>query len=325
MNLQYFEWKYDENPNTASPLGMVALHKGRVAGFRGYFANRFRIPEKGEPLIVLSPGDTCVHPDHWRKGLSVAMGKAAMDNYADEYKIFLNMTCSKASLPGYQRMGFYPLEKKVYISKYSLFGLIKCVLSAGGITRAETGRIALGEFGRILVSDRPKPLGMKSVVTGQDREGSKIELSQEENFFRWRFANRRNRYVFYYRMEGKSVLGYVVVGVSQNNRRGYILDCGETGSPAIAEILRYIIEARHYDMLSIYTFCLNDVLRETLRGLHFKTKSLARILERRVQGELPLLIRPVKEKYTEHDFYLGEMDMRKIENWSLKPICSDAV
>jgi hypothetical protein len=126
-------------------------------------------------------------------------------------------------------------------------------------------------------------------------------------------------------MEGKSVLGYVVVGVSPNNRRGYILDCGETGSRAIAEILRYIIEARHYDMLSIYTFCLNDVLRETLRGLHFKTKGLARILERRVQGELPLLIRPVKEKHTEHDFYVGEMDMRKIENWSLKPICSDAV
>jgi hypothetical protein len=33
-----------------------------------------------------------------------------------------------------------------------------------------------------------------------------------------------------------------------------------------------------------------------------------------------LLIRPVKETYTEQDFFIAGLDMRRIENWSLKPL-----
>jgi len=323
-NLPYFEWKYDNNPYSGSPLGIAALHEGRVVGFRGYFANRFKLCEKNEPFVVLSPGDTCVHPDHWRKGLSVAMGKAAMDEYAKECRMFLNMTCSKASLPGYQSMGFFPLAKKAYLSQHSILGLTKCIVSARSISPPEMKRITLGRFDHILVSDKPRPSEMRSVVVGQDRKGLGIELFQDEDFFRWRFGNPRNRYVYYYRMEGTRTLGYVVLGVSPNHRRGYILDFAEMGSQAIGEILGYIVRARHFDILSIYSFCVNDMLLKTLQGLGFKINSLARILERKLHGELPLLIRPVKETFTDRDFFIGEIDTRKIEHWSLKPICSDA-
>ena len=42
-NRSYFKWKYDDNPYTESPLGIMALYKGKVVGFRGYFATRFQI------------------------------------------------------------------------------------------------------------------------------------------------------------------------------------------------------------------------------------------------------------------------------------------
>ena len=41
-NRDYFKWKYDDNPYTEVPLGIVALYQGKVVGFRGYFATRFR-------------------------------------------------------------------------------------------------------------------------------------------------------------------------------------------------------------------------------------------------------------------------------------------
>ncbi len=42
-NLTYFEWKYEDNPYTETPLGIVVLHDGNVVGYRGYFACRFEV------------------------------------------------------------------------------------------------------------------------------------------------------------------------------------------------------------------------------------------------------------------------------------------
>ena len=75
----YFRWKYVDNPCTEGPLGIVALSRGGVVGFRGYFAARYEIPDRTRDLIVLCAGDTCVHPDHRRMGLSVTMGNLAME------------------------------------------------------------------------------------------------------------------------------------------------------------------------------------------------------------------------------------------------------
>jgi GNAT superfamily N-acetyltransferase len=87
-NRDYFKWKYDDNPYTESPLGIMALYKGTVVGFRGYFATRFQIKGKNDKIISLCPGDTCVHPDHRRKGLSVTMGNRASEEYSGKHLFF---------------------------------------------------------------------------------------------------------------------------------------------------------------------------------------------------------------------------------------------
>ena len=114
------------------------------------------------------------------------------------------------------------------------------------------------------------------------------------------------------------------MGVSPNNQRGYILDYAAKDDSAIREILAYIIRAKHFDILSIYDFGLDIASRPILQGLGFKSKSLLRMIEKRLYGEFPLLIRPVKKACAESDFFIDGIDVRKIENWSLMPICSDA-
>jgi GNAT superfamily N-acetyltransferase len=324
-NGSYFQWKYEDNPYAESPLGMVALQKGEVVGFRGYFATRFKVCGRNDNLIVLFPGDTCVHPDHRRKGLSVIMGNRAMKEYAPNYRLFFNTTCTRNSLPGYQKMGFLPLAPKVYLTRCPLLGLIKYIPRANDSIPLSDSQIRFGQFGDILVSDQPRPKEMSSLVAAPNRAEGKIRLFQDEVFFRWRFRNQRNKYVFYYRMEEDIPTGYVVLGVSPNNRRGHILDYAEKESSALREILRYIIKVKHFDLLSIYEFCLDDTWMQTLKDLGFKTHSLVQVIERKLHGELPLLIRPVKETFAEDDFLIEGIDAREIENWSLKPICSDAV
>ena len=128
-NLSYFEWKYEDNPYTETPLGIVVLHDGNVVGYRGYFACRFEVRGKNNDISILIPCDTCVSPDHRRKGLSVVMGDLAKKEYAERHPLFLNMTCTHKSLPGYRRMGFLPLANKVFLTRASLIGSARYILS----------------------------------------------------------------------------------------------------------------------------------------------------------------------------------------------------
>jgi GNAT superfamily N-acetyltransferase len=324
-NESYFKWKYEDNPYTESPLGIVVLQKGEVVGYRGYFATRLEVDEKTNNFIALFPGDTCVHPDHRRSGLSVAMGNLAIKEYNPRYRLFFNTSCTRSSLPGYQKMGFSPLFPKVYLTRYSLLGLVKHILAARKSLPLSASMIQFGKFDNILVSNQPKPEAMSSLVAAHNHKGRVIRLSQDEDFFRWRFSNPLNKYVFYYFMKEDIPTAYVVIGISPNNQRGYILDFAGKEISALREIFRYVIRTKHFKLLSIYDFCLDDILRHDLKGLGFKTHGLVRIIERKLHGELPLLIRPTKWSLTESDFFIEGIDLRKIENWSLKPICSDAV
>jgi len=323
-NISYFKWKYDDNPYTESPLGAMALHKGKVVGFRGYFATRFQIKGKNDKIISLCPGDTCVHPNHRRKGLSVAMGNRASEEYTGKYPFFLNLTSNKISLPGYLRMGFLPLASKIYLTRCSMAGLVKFSFNAKRQFKGITPKIQFGTFEDIIVSQQPIPKEMHVLIEGQDVSPDNITLYQDEDFFKWRFANKHNKYVFLYRIKSEVITGYVVIQVSPNNRRGYIVDYAQRDETSIEKILKFIIKARYFDVLSIYYFSLTDNIKHKVQDLGFKKVSLFRTIERRIDGELPLLIRPVKHKYSDSDFFVEGLDLRKIENWHIKGICSDS-
>jgi len=322
-NRDYFKWKYDDNPYTESPLGIMSLYKGKVVGFRGYFATRFQIKGKNDKIISLCPGDTCVHPDHRRKGLSVAMGNRASEEYSGKYPFFLNLSSTKISLPGYLRMRFLPLASKTYLTKCSKAGLVKFLFNAKKRFNQIAPNIPFGTFDDIIVSQQPRPKDMHVLIEGQEINTDKITLFQDEGFFRWRYANRHNKYVFLYRIKDAVITGYVVIRVSPNNRRGYIVDYAQGDEISIEKILKFIIKARCFDVLSIYQFSLTEDIKQNLQDLGFKNVSLFRAIERRINGELPLLIRPVKHKHCDSDFFVEGMDLRKMENWHIKGICSD--
>lgn len=48
------------------------------------------------------------------------------------------------------------------------------------------------------------------------------------------------------------------------------------------------------------------------------------MVESHICGETPVLLRPVQETYADEDLLIEGLDVRNIENWSLKPICSDS-
>ena len=322
-NQSYFEWKYEANPGAVSPLGIVALQQDRVVGFRGYFAVRFEVPGRNDNLLILCPSDMCIHPEYRRRGLSTAMGRLAIREYGGQASGFLSATVNQASLPAGLKVRFVPLVDRVYWTRASLWGVVRHVLARRQVSPIEASRVQLGRQGKILVSRRPRPEEMASVAAGEGPIEGKIGLVRDAAFFRWRFDNPWGKYLFYYRLEDGIAAGYLVLGLSPNNRRGYILDYAPAGGQAIEEIVRHIVESGQVDLLSILSFGVADTLRPVLSRWGFKTTGPVRTLERRLYGELPVLIRPVNEGWTEADWLVEGLDMRKIESWSLKPIVSD--
>lgn len=132
-----------------------------------------------------------------------------------------------------------------------------------------------------------------------------------------------NKYVFYYYRQNNIITGYIVMRLAKHNRRGYIMDYAANDSKVIEKILTFIIKMKHFDIVSIYNYSLDDNLSQIFKNLRFKTNSLVRIIERKLQGEWPILVRPVKRNYAESDCFIEGLDIRRIESWAIKGICSD--
>jgi GNAT superfamily N-acetyltransferase len=291
-NERYFAWKYEQNPHADGVMGIVATCRGKVVGFRGYGSSLWQWGA-GRTLRVLMPGDTCVDPAHRRKGLSVAMGQLAMTGFSPAYPLFLNLSCTRSSLPGYLRLGFAPLAEKVYLSRYGRPGLAAYLLSSKQRLPLAAAKIRSGQFGSVQVSAVPMPEQMASVVERQEPAAQRFQLCQDESYFRWRFSGPKDKYVFYCLSAGSDPVAYLVLGVTPANRRGYMMDCADTDGESGARLLDFVIQRRDFSVLSVYSHSVGASLEPALRRAGFHVGGILGALERKVRGNMPLLVRPV--------------------------------
>jgi hypothetical protein len=319
---RYFAWKYEQSPHAEHPLGIVAVHQGQVVGFRGYSPARWHTG-RCHTMHLLVPGDTCVDSNHQRKGLSVAMGQLATAEYAADYRLFLNLSCTRNSLPGYLRLGFAPLADKVYLSRYGSFGLARYLLASGLQRPIPAAIIRYGRFGDVSVTDAPLPAQMAAVIARRPHPTSRFHLCQEEEFFRWRFAGSADKFVFYFRHVGADITAYLAVAVTPIGHRGYVIDHADSDGESCSRLIEFVVERRDFSVLSVFAHTVGDTLATPLRHIGFRAGGLMGALEKKVRGNLPVLVRPVRAEVTEADWFIDGQDVRKQENWAIKGVCSD--
>jgi GNAT superfamily N-acetyltransferase len=331
-NLSHFIWKYKNNPSAEQSLGMVATYRGTIVGFRGYFATDWTLGNAGRRTSVLMPGDTVVHPEHRRKGLSVAMGRQAMQHLTERYRVLLNTTAGKNSIPGYLRLGFVPLHTKAYYRRSSLLTDIKIagrILSAkgkdAGATSSGKAKIRLGTFGHIEVAQAARPQEMARIASRGNEKLPHIALLQNEAFYRWRYANPKGRYVFFFHRSNDTISAYLVMSMSGDARQGFIVDTAEEIDGQIGALLDHIVDMAAFDEVNILNLSVDAALWESLRTRGFTRWGLHRTVKKLVFGERPLLVRPVRPDFDEDDWFLDGLDIRKISNWRFKQICQDDV
>jgi hypothetical protein len=276
-------------------------------------------------LTVLVAGDTCVHPDFRRKGLSVLMGIGAIKTFSSDYSLFLNMTTTAPSLPGYLKLGFQPMTRKAYLSQYTFPGLTRYLWTYKKQSRIKNSKTSLGTFGPVIVSEQAKPEAMTRICTYEKISTPCFRLLRDEAFFKWRFLNPFKTYRFYYFSRNSELAGYLITGFSPNARRGYILDFADIDGESVIHLLKHMIQNKDFDILSLYHFSMEDTRRTKIQDLNFKATGFVRSLERKKTGELPVLVRPLVRSPCESDWKIAGLDVRNIKNWQMNEIFSDSV
>lgn len=326
-----FRWRHLENPYVEAPLGIVALHRGTVVGFRGYFAHAYS-PGDGRPdMVVLHPCDTVVDPGHRNQGLSVAMGKLASEFEPARYRLFMNLTAGDNSRPGYLALGFTPLAPRIVLMRR---GLNPVVWLADAWSKRPTqpdrrpapARVRHGRYGDILVTDQPRPGEMAAIIAAESPDGPALRLRQDEAFFGWRYRNPVQRYAFYYRMESGSARAFAVLDVSTDGRCASLLDYGEARTGLLREALHHACTSGDFVALSALGYGLDARAFRILRELGFRPVHTLKTLLKRGSVEAlapPILIRPIPSVFDDGAFRIGSLDMRRPGDWRLKPICSD--
>ncbi len=256
-NEAYLKWKYYDNPYTKHPLGIIALYNDKVVGFRGYMATKWQV--KDLVVDILCAGDTVVHPDHRKKGLSIAMGEKANDEYKS-YMAFLNFSGGQTSIPGYSKLGFVPLVDKRYMfmdqqSIDGQFDNIECFYD---------------------LETMPESV-----------YGNKISIKKDNVFFNWRFKNNRVKYKFYYHKQNGVVTDYIVTSIDENITNAIIVDYSENDIDVVENILRYIINENYNSFVSIKSYSLTDNFSNIVDKLGFQFR------ERSVL--FPILIRATQD------------------------------
>lgn len=326
-----FRWRYLDNPYVDAPTGIVALQGGRVVGFRGYFAHAYS-PGDGAAFVVLHPCDTVVDPSHRNQGLSVAMGQLASAFDPGRYRLFMSLTSSAQSRPGYLKLGFLPLANRVTWMRRGFSPWVWAVDAwsrrpAKPGRRPAPARVRHGQFGDVLVSDAPRPAEMAAIIAAEPRDGAAVRLVQDEAFFAWRYRNPVQRYAFYFRMEAGRALAYAVFDISGDGRSGSLLDYGEARPGLLDEALRHACTSGDFVALSALSYGLDARVQAPLKALGFRPVHTLKSLLRRGSVESlapPVLVRPIPARFDESAFRVGALDLRRIEDWRLKPICSDA-
>ncbi len=323
VNDRYFAWKYEANPYVSEPLGVVACHQNQTVGFRGYFVSRWQVGDPPQIFDMLNPGDTVVHPEHRRTGLSLSMGRFAGAVLADRYQFFLNTSCSPASLPGYLRLGFRPLAAKTYTAHAGTLGRMRSILTRIGLLSRGRVRGWREPPAPIRVSRTPQVEAMAKLARRDLQRDGKVCLLRDTAFFSWRFLNPKVDNHFWYFQGAQTLQAYLVLSVEQDKQRARLVDWASEDEFSLRMIIRELLRNRPVDRLVIADFCHDSRLSE-LRG-NTLVNRIWQLLKYRRANALPLLLRPVTANPTDEDWAITGIDLRRVENWRLLPIGGDQV
>lgn len=327
-NIRYFQWKYEKNPHFSEPVGFVATYEEKIVGFRGFFVTKWKLGSEDKTLLLLSSSDVCVHPNHRRKGLFKAMTKLAVNENANKsFNGYVNLSSNQKSTPCDIKMGWVNVVARKTLRKCSASSLLRYMMKQKFGLKLKGFYLPSGRFGNIEVSNRLEADKMCAVYAERNIGRNKLSLVMDNEYLRWRLQNPLKKYIFVYVWQDNRMVGYAVLGISRycppNTNRAAVIDFAQSNEGALDQIMYHVRKYGRNNILDIWDYGMDDGLTNIFKRNGFIKKHLTTRMQSRLRGERYMLVRPVRENYTEQDWFIGNCDIRNPKEWDIREICSD--
>lgn len=313
--IAYFNWKYEQNPYTESPLAFVCLDGKKVIAFRGYMLQPLFI--KGKIFYNAALADTVTDSSYRRMGLFSRITKFSLEELEKSSNILVSTNSSSGgpTLNGYLKLGWIPLTKRGHLFSFTWRSIFPKhnILSQYCYRKKEmqiilTTECRANEIGNLAIHKIPSDL---------------ISIYSDEKYVSWRYANPQAQYLFVYFYQSKNMKSYLVLK-KLAERKYDIIDYQCEDEKMLNMMLSQIHRWLNPLYILIWIVNSNDMINKKCNK---KFVNLNIILNKISKFKTPpFLIRTTQTGIDEKDWTIDkQIDMRNIANWNLNKIVADEI
>lgn len=297
-----FDWEFFGNPSFPEPLAVVAVNEeDEVVGFRGWVPGIVRSNEK--EYLVARAADVVVSPKGRRMGIFTKMTIFSIEYLRSKgIDAILNLTSNSQSNPGYLKLGWVAIGLLNIWCKIVLPIHLKKTLD--DVKVIKTRDYSIEVFPNI-----PKGIRIQN-------DSNHISFSMLEGQLDWFAKCPIGKYISFVSRNLKGE----VVGVCvfrENGKRKKSLVYFNYNKELIGRLmLKYAFKYLQTGIITIWGMAL--------------TKDKARVLKKagfmkipffeKMRKDPPILVRCIKNTGSQEDWFLGDRDIRKMDNWELYSI-----
>jgi len=306
-----FCWRYENNPNTSTPLIFIAKHRDKIVGIRAAVVQKFIYQQS--LINVYSNADTVIHPDYRGKGILKLLNKS-LDNSGEIEKsgIFLNLSSNSKTVKANIKNGFIEMDSDRSIAlKISFTNAIRYFFSK----RTHSAPIQQkSKFNGYSVFFSRKIDGdLLEKIYERNRFSEKCTNQRNSDYLNWRYSYKTDQYRYVHSLKDEELKGYIILKRLSDARyvlEEYSADGLETFTVLIHSAMRIL------KITVIQTWQVSFQQNDWLKQSHFikEFNLLNRLLGKK---RFPLLVRPVAQMPEDEDFFMHGFDIRKSKNWQL--------
>lgn len=173
VNVQYFQWKFVDNPAGFVEGYIAVAQDGEIAAYYGVIPELYSIA--GKQTVIYQSCDTMTHSKHRRKGLFQKLALHCYEALRAADKLFVIGFGGGQSTPGFLKFGW----KQVFDMRYYFYP--RQLAWRNTAYRQEHVRG---------ISD---PVELEELIS-RSNAGSKVHSHKNAAIFRWRTANPKHDY-----------------------------------------------------------------------------------------------------------------------------------
>jgi GNAT superfamily N-acetyltransferase len=341
FSIDYFEWKYEQNPYLTEPHFYVALHEEAVVGMRGFYGSRWQAGQESESWLIPIGGDLAVDLDHRRHKVAARMLAFITEDMARKgYAYLMNLSANTSS----RRLQIQSKYPRVAPFRTFQRGKPRTTLLARGYRRIQRTLLARGyrriqrtlirhrsvvpfrrfdnwaanSRGPIIGASAPRISEMGELVL-RCGDKSRIHLVRDAAFYQWRFMNPACDYRFIFFEDSRSLEGFLVLQSPKAGGWTTIIDW-EASTPAIwTELVAAAIKS-NAKQLKITSTAFTDGQIQSLQSLGFEPL----VEPDSTDNPAPGMLLHISSDHDADDPDVGGLRVLDANSWDIRMIASDA-